>query len=136
MTSKTIYSGTTHVTGGRDGAARSTDGFVDIQLPGPHPAAEQLFAAAWSACFIGALELAAGQRKIKLPASPELDTTIDLQMENNAFFLKARLDVAVPGVDTETAQELAEAAHAICPYSKAVAGNIEIEINVRVLDLV
>ena len=76
MTAKTLFSGTTHVTGGRNGAARSSDGFVDLQLPAPHPAAEQLFAAAWSACFIGALELAAGQRKIKLPASPELDTTI------------------------------------------------------------
>jgi Ohr subfamily peroxiredoxin len=136
MTAKTLFSGTTHVTGGRNGHARSADGFVDLALPAPHPAAEQLFAAAWSACFIGALELAASQRKIKLPASPELDTTIDLLMENNAFFLKARLDVAVPGVDIETAQELAEAAHAICPYSKAVNGNIEIEINVRALDLV
>lgn len=133
MTAKTLYTGTTHVKGGRDGYARSTDGFVDLQVPAPHPAAEQLFAAAWSACFIGALEYAASQRKISLPASPELDTTIDLLMGSEGFFLKARLDVAVPGVDHETAVELAHAAHAICPYSKAVAGNIEIALNVREL---
>ncbi len=65
------------------------------------------------------------------PPSPQLDTTIDLLLGDNGFFLKARLDVAVPGVDIETARALTEAAHAICPYSKAVSGNIEIEINVR-----
>ncbi len=134
MNAKTLFSGTTHVKGGRDGYARSTDGFVDLQLPAPHPAAEQLFAAAWSACFIGALEYAAGQRKVKLPASPEVDTTIDLLLGDDGFFLKARLNVAVTGVDAETAVELAHSAHAICPYSKAVKGNIEIELNVRAVE--
>lgn len=136
MTAKTLFSGTTHVKGGRDGYARSTDGFVDLKLPAPHPAAEQLFAAAWSACFIGALEYAASQRKVKLPASPEIDTTIDLLMGNEGFFLKARLDVTVSGVDAETARELTDAAHAICPYSKAISGNIDVEINVRAAELV
>ena len=127
MTAKTLFSGTTHSAGGPNGYARSADGFVDLKLPEPHPAAEQLFAAAWSACYIGALGVAAGQRKIALPATPEVDATIDLLMEGSEFFLRARFEVSVPGIDRELAQELIDTAHAICPYSKAVHGNIEVE---------
>jgi osmotically inducible protein OsmC len=130
MAAKTLFTGKTHTTGGPHGAARSTDGLLDIQLPEPHPAAERMFAAAWSACFIGALELAAARKKITLPATPAIDATIDLLIENNAFFLRARLDVSVPGVDREVARELVDAAHGICPYSKATRGNIEVELNV------
>jgi lipoyl-dependent peroxiredoxin len=129
-TAKVLFSGRTRTTGGRDGAARSSDGFVDIKLPQPHPAAEQLFAAAWSACYIGAIELAAAQRKITLPASPAVDAEIDLNRAGDGFFLRARLNVSLPGVDREVAQTLAEAAHGICPYSKAVHGNIEVSTNV------
>ena len=89
-----------------------------------------MFAAAWSACFIGALELAAAHKKIALPASPAVDATIDLLIDNNAFFLQARLDVSVPGIAPEVARELVDAAHGICPYSKATRGNIEVELNV------
>ncbi len=126
---KVLFTGRTRTTGGRDGATRSSDGFVDLKLPQPHPAAEQLFAAAWSACYIGAIELAAAQKKIKLPASPAVDAEIDLNRDGDAFFLRARLNVSVPGVDREVAQALAEAAHGICPYSKAVHGNIEVTTN-------
>ena len=129
MADKIIFTGTTHVKGGAEGYARSTNGILDIQLPQPHPAAENLFAAAWSACFIGAVELAASQKKIKLPASPEADTTIDVLMNDGGFFLRARLDVQVPGIDPVVARELIDVAHSICPYSKAVAGNIDIELN-------
>ncbi|KQZ73458.1 peroxiredoxin [Sphingopyxis sp. Root214] len=129
MADKIIFTGTTHVKGGAEGYARSTNGILDVQLPQPHPAAENLFAAAWSACFIGAVELAASQKKIKLPASPEADTTIDVLMNDGGFFLRARLDVEVPGIDPVTARELIDVAHSICPYSKAVAGNIDIELN-------
>jgi Ohr subfamily peroxiredoxin len=129
-TAKVLFTGRTHTTSGRDGAARSSDGFVDVKLPQPHPAAEQLFAAAWSACYIGAIELAAAQRKITLPASPAVDAEIDLNRAGDSFFLRARLNVSVPGVDREVAQTLAEAAHGICPYSKAVHGNIEVSTNV------
>jgi osmotically inducible protein OsmC len=128
-TAKVLFTGRTHTTGGRDGATRSSDGFVDLKLPQPHPAAEQLFAAAWSACYIGAIELAAAQRKIKLPASPAVDAEIDLNRAGDAFFLRARLNVSLPGVDREVAQTLAEAAHGICPYSKAIHGNIEVTTN-------
>jgi len=127
---KTLFTGRAHTTGGRDGAARSSDGFIDIKLPQPHPAAENLFAIAWSACYIGAIEVAAGQRKIKLPATPAVDAEIDLNLGDGGYFLRARLNVSVPGVDREVAQILAEAAHGICPYSKAVHGNIEVSTNV------
>ena len=123
---KLLFTGKTHVTSGADGAARSSDGFLDIKLAQPHPAAENLFAAAWSACYLGALGLAAAQRKVKLPSEPSVDTAIDLNNANGAFFLRARLDVSVPGVDRAVAQDLIEAAHGICPYSKAVHGNIEV----------
>ncbi|WFU69135.1 Ohr family peroxiredoxin [Bradyrhizobium sp. CB2312] len=123
---KLLFTGKTHVTSGANGAARSGDGSLDIKLAEPHPAAENLFAAAWSACYLGALGLAAAQRKVKLPTEPSVDTTIGLNNASGSFFLRARLDVSVPGVDRTVAQELIEAAHGICPYSKAVHGNIEV----------
>ena len=129
MTAKTIYSGTTHNVGGPNGYTRSADGFLDLQLPDPHPAAENLFGAAWSGCFMGAIGLAAAQKKIALPEQPSIDATIDLLMEGNEFFLRAKLDVAIPGLDREVAQELVELAHEICPYSKATRGNIEVAVN-------
>ena len=129
-TAKVLFTGKTHTTSGPDGASRSSDGFLDVKLPQPHPAAENLFASAWSACYLGAIELAAAQRKIKLPAHPAVDTEIDLNRDGASFFLQARLSVSLPGVDREIAESLAEAAHAICPYSKAVHGNIEITTTV------
>ena len=130
MSEKILFTGKTHTTGGRDGAARSGDGFVDLKLPQPHPAAENLFGVAWSACFIGAIELAAAQRKVKLPSAPAVDAEIDLNLADGAYFLRARLNVSVPGVDREVAQALVDAAHGICPYSKATRGNIDVETTV------
>ena len=129
-TAKVLFTGRSHTTSGPEGASRSSDGFVDVKLPQPHPAAENLFASAWSACYLGALELAASRRKIKLPTLPSVDTQIDLNLEGDSFFLRAQLEVSVPGVSREVAEELAEAAHAICPYSKAVHGNIEVSTKV------
>ncbi|HJT13379.1 MAG TPA: Ohr family peroxiredoxin, partial [Dongiaceae bacterium] len=129
-TAKTLFTGRTHTTSGRDGATRSSDGFLDVKLPQPHPAAENLFAAAWSACYLGAIELAAAQRKIALPADKAVDAEIDLNRAGNSFFLQARLSVSLPGIDRAIAEEIAEAAHAICPYSKAVHGNIEVSTTV------
>jgi osmotically inducible protein OsmC len=125
-TAKTLFTGKTHSKAGKDGYAKSADGLVDLKMPEPHPAAENLFAAAWSACYMGALELAAAKRKIKLSGSPEVDAQIDLNLAGTSFFLKAQLGVTLPGVDPAVAAELAEIAHTICPYSKAVHGNIEV----------
>jgi lipoyl-dependent peroxiredoxin len=125
-TAKVLFTGKTHTTAGRDGAARSSDGFLDIKLPQPHPAAENLFGAAWSACYLGAIQLVAGQRKVKLPDEAAVDAEIDLNLDGSAFFLRARLNVSLPGVERTVAQELIEAAHGVCPYSKAVHGNIDV----------
>ena len=128
-TEKLLFSGKTHNVSGRNGSARSSDGFLDIKLSEPHPAAENLFGAAWSACFMGAIELAAAQKKVKLPAAPEVDAQIDLNHGAGGFFLRARLDVSVPGIDRDAAQGLVDAAHQICPYSKATRGNIDFTVN-------
>ncbi|MFL6767563.1 MAG: Ohr family peroxiredoxin [Sphingomicrobium sp.] len=130
MTAKTIYSGTTHNVGGANGYTRSADGFLDLQLADPHPAAENFFGAAWSGCFMGAIGVAAAQKKIALPQAPSVDATIDLVMEGAEFFLRAKLDVTIPGIDFELAHELVHLAHEICPYSKATRGNIDVETNV------
>ncbi len=131
---KVLYTAKTHTTGGRDGASRSSDGRLDIQLSSPGGAGkgtnpEQLFAAGWSACFIGAMGLAAAKMKVVLPVNLAVDTEVDLGTGNGGYFLQARLNVSLPGLDRETAQALVDAAHQTCPYSKATRGNIDVTIN-------
>ncbi len=126
MTKRVVFTGKTHNTSGRNGAASSSDGLLDLKLPEPHPAAENLFGAAWSACYMGAIQLAAAQKKIKLPADLAVDAQIDLNLDNGAYFLSANLNVSVPGIERDQAQALIDAAHQICPYSKAVHGNIDV----------
>jgi Ohr subfamily peroxiredoxin len=132
---KVLYTGKTHTTGGRDGASRSSDGRLEVKLSPPgSPAAgtnpEQMLAAGWSACFIGAMGLAAKQLKVALPADTAVDAEVDLGMNGEAYFLQARLTVSLPGLDREVAQRLADAAHQTCPYSKATRGNIDVVITV------
>jgi osmotically inducible protein OsmC len=127
MTAKTLFTGKTHYQSGADGFARSQDGFLDIRIPEPHPAAENLFGAAWSACYVGALGVAARQKKVTLPTPPSVDAEINLSLGKDGFFLSAKLAISIPGVDTDVAQELVALAHKICPYSKAVHGNIDVE---------
>ncbi|ASY71922.1 peroxiredoxin [Sinorhizobium fredii USDA 205] len=129
MTEKLVFTGKTHNTGGRNGGTRSSDGQLDLRLSQPHPAAENLFGAAWSACYIGAIELAASQRNVKLPAGTAVDAEIDLNVDDGSYFLRARLNVSVPGIERELAEEIIEAAHDICPYSKATRGNIDVATN-------
>jgi Ohr subfamily peroxiredoxin len=131
---KVIYTGKTHTTGGRDGASRSSDGRLDIKLSSPGSSGagtnpEQLFAAGWSACFIGAIGLAARDKKVALPADLAVDTEIDLGTNSGGYSLQARLNVSLPGLDREVAQSLVDAAHQTCPYSKATRGNIGVVIN-------
>jgi len=131
---KVLYTAKVHTTGGRDGAARSDDGRLDITLSPPGHAGngtnpEQLFAAGWSACFIGAMGIAASKMRVTLPADRAINAEIDLGTIDGAFFLQARLNVSLPGLDRETAQALVNAAHQTCPYSKATRGNIDVVIN-------
>ncbi len=129
-----LYTGRTHTTGGREGFARSDDAALDVKLsppgsgkPGTNP--EQLFAAGWSACFIGAMTRAAGKRQLRLPADTAVDAEVDLGTTEGEFFLQARLNISLPGIEPETARSIIEDAHQICPYSKATRGNINVQLN-------
>jgi lipoyl-dependent peroxiredoxin len=131
---KVLYTAKTHTTGGRDGESRSSDGRLEVKLSSPGTAGsgtnpEQLFAAGWSACFIGAMGVAAGKMKVSLPAERAVDAEVDLGLSEGGFLLRARLNVSLPGLEREVAQSIVEAAHQICPYSKATRGNIEVAIN-------
>jgi osmotically inducible protein OsmC len=131
---KVLYTGKTRTTGGRDGQSQSSDGRLDIKLSSPGSTGqgsnpEQLFAAGWSACFIGAIGLAAGKMKVKLPENLAVDTEVDLGTADGGYFLQARLNVSLPGIEPEVAQALVDAAHQTYPYSKATRGNIGVVIN-------
>lgn len=132
---KVLYTGKTHTTGGRDGgSSRSSDERLDIKLSLPGSSGtgtnpEQLFAAGWSACFIGAMKIAAGKMKVTFPADASVDAEVDLRLRGDAYSLQARLHISLPGLDNEVARALTDAAHQTCPYSKATRGNIGVEIN-------
>ena len=130
---KTLYTARTHTQGGRDGSARSSDGRLDVHLTthggtgnGTNP--EQLFAAGWSSCFLGAIRICASRMKITLPTAPAIDAEVDLGMRGESFELAARISVSLPGVDREIALKLLEAAHATCPYSRATRNNIQVTV--------
>ena len=130
---KVLYTAKTHTTGGRDGQSQSSDGRLDLKLSSPGTGAgtnpEQLFAAGWSACFIGAMNLAAHALKIRLPKETAVDAEVDLGTTGNAWFLQARLNIHLPGLDPGMARTIVETAHKTCPYSKATSGNINVELN-------
>jgi len=134
QTEKLLYTARTHTTGGRqDGMSRSSDGRLDVRLSPPGGAGiginpEQLFAAGWSACFEGAMEIAARKRKIVLPSKSAIDAEIDLVLDEGSYALRARLGISLPGLDREVARDLVDEAHQTCPYSKAVRGNIDVTV--------
>jgi lipoyl-dependent peroxiredoxin len=124
---KAVYTAKTHTTGGREnGASRSSDGRLDVQLSTPGSARigtnpEQLFAAGWSACFESAMGLVARKMKITLPPDLAIDAEVDLNQGEGGYFLSARLNISLPGIAHE--------AHQVCPYSKATRGNVDVAIN-------
>jgi len=131
---KVLYTALTHTTGGRVGESRSSDGRLDIKLSAPGSTGvgtnpEQLFAAGWSACFIGAMGKAAADLGIKLPEGHSVDTEIDLVLGDDGYSLQARLNISLPGLETETAQKIIEGASQTCPYSKAIHGNVRTAYN-------
>jgi Ohr subfamily peroxiredoxin len=129
---KVIYTAQAHTTGGRDGgASRTSDGRLDVKLSAPggrgdgtNP--EQLFAAGWSACFLSAIKLMAAKTKVNLPPDVAVDAEVDLGTTQGSYFIQARLNVSLPGIDRATAQKVVDAAHLQCPYSKATHGNIHV----------
>lgn len=138
---KPMYTGTATAIGGREGQVKSSDGFLEFSLvkpkgmggkgeEGTNP--EQLFAAGYSACFGSALELVIQQKKADVQeSSVTANVSIGKDEEDGGFKLAVELDVNLKGVDQETAQELAEAAHQVCPYSKATRGNIDVNIKAK-----
>jgi osmotically inducible protein OsmC len=131
---KVIYTAKTHTIGGREnGAARSSDGRLDVKLSLPGSARigtnpEQLFAAGWSACFESAIGLAAHKRKIAL-ADLTINAEVDLHLGDGGYFLSTRLNISLAGIEREVARTLVEDAEQLCPYSKATRGNIDVAIN-------
>jgi lipoyl-dependent peroxiredoxin len=128
-----LYTAHTHTLGGRDGSSRSSDGRLDVRLspPGSSGAGtnpEQLFAAGWSACFIGAMGRAAQAQGVKLPADVAVDAEVDLGKSGDGFALQARLNVRLPGLEPAVARAVVAGAHQLCPYSKATRGNIAVEL--------
>jgi Ohr subfamily peroxiredoxin len=145
-----LLTGKTHTTASRREGAPRGDDRLDIQLSTPgdagndigftaiqgHPAAEQLFAGAWSACYTGALHLAAKAKKVALPSDMSVDIEVDLGKTGSAYFIQARIEVRMPGVALDVAEAIAHAAHEACPYSKAVHGNIDVTTKVVAADAV
>ena len=131
---KVLYTAKTHTTGGRDsGASTTDDNRLAVKLsapgtPGTGTNPEQLFAAGWSACFLSAIKLIAGKKRVALPADVAIDAEVDLGLTQGAFGLAARLNVHLPGLDRQEAQALVDAAHHVCPYSRATRGNIDVAI--------
>ena len=120
----------------RGGVSRSDDGRLDVKfsapiVPGTGTNPEQLFAAGWSACFISAMGLVANKMKVKLPADVAIDAEIDLCNSGDVYFLRARLNVSLPGLEREVAQAIVDATHRkTCAYSNATRGNIDVTVNV------
>jgi len=133
---KVLYTAVATSTGGRDGRSISSDGLLDVKLappkelggPGGATNPEQLFAAGYSACFIGALKHVASLQKIAVPADTSITASVGIGPIPTGFGINAKLVVTVPGVDRAIAQRLVDAAHQVCPYSNATRGNIEVII--------
>jgi lipoyl-dependent peroxiredoxin len=132
---KVLFTAKVHTTGGRDGGASlSGDGRLNIKhsipgTPGTGTNPEQLFAAGWSACFEGAMGIAARKMKVTVPAGMAIDAEVDLCLSADAYFLRGRLNVSLPGLEPDVARRLIESGHRTCPYSKATRGNIDVLIN-------
>ena len=130
---KVLYTARAHTTGGRDGASRSDDGRLDVQLSSPGGSGngtnpEQLFASGYSACFIGAMKAVAAKQKLSLPQDLSVDAEVDLGPVGQAYGIAVRMTVHLPGMDRDAAQQLVDAAHQVCPYSNATRGNIPVEL--------
>lgn len=133
------YTANATATGGREGSAKSDDGRLDVALSTPKGLGgddgqgtnpEQLFAAGYAACFIGALKLVAGQAKVKLPADTRIDSEVSIGPIEGGFGIAVKLAVFVGDVDKATAEQLVAKAHEVCPYSNATRGNIAIALSV------
>ena len=136
---KVLYTAHATSTGGREGTSKTDDGVLDVKLTTPKQLGgngatgtnpEQLFAAGYSACFIGAMKAVAGQKKISLPANTSIDADVGIGKIPNGFGIKVAMRVTIPGMERAQAEEIVKAAHVVCPYSNATRGNIEVTLTV------
>lgn len=134
---KVLYVAHARATGGREGRASTGDKVLDVSLtiprelggngaPGSNP--EQLFAAGYSACFLGALNFVAGQRKIKIPQNASIEGSVGIGQIPTGFGIEVELKISLPDIDRNLADELVQAAHIVCPYSNATKGNINVTL--------
>ena len=134
---KILYSATATATGGREGRATSSDGVLDVRLSTPRELGgdggdgtnpEQLFAAGYSACFLGALKFVAARDKHKLPAETSIEGIVGIGAIPNGFGIEVELRIDIPGLDREEARAIIDKAHIVCPYSNATRGNIDVTL--------
>ncbi|NLA51349.1 MAG: organic hydroperoxide resistance protein [Alcaligenaceae bacterium] len=134
---KVLYTASATSVGGREGRSTSSDKVLDVQLstpselggaggPGTNP--EQLFAAGYSACFLGALKLVAGKQKVSLPENSAVTAEIGIGPIPTGFGIEAKLTISAPGIERDTLQALVDDAHIVCPYSNATRGNIDVTL--------
>jgi osmotically inducible protein OsmC len=141
MSVNVLYRTKATATGGRDGKAATADGTFSVNLatpkelggaggPGNNP--EQLFAAGYSACFIGALKFVGAQEKVKVPADTSITAEVGIgPRSEGGFGLTVTLDISLPGLERAAAEDLVAKAHQVCPYSNATRGNIDVQLNVK-----
>ena len=135
---KVVYRAHATSTGGRDGSSSTPDGALNLKLAVPKEMGgngqgvnpEQLFAAGYSACFIGAMKFVAGTQKIALPADTKIDATVGIGQIPQGFGIEVQLAVTIPGMERAAAEALVAKAHQVCPYSNATRGNIEVTLTV------
>ncbi len=134
---KILYTATATATGGREGRATSSDQALDVQLSTPRELdgaggagtnPEQLFAAGYSACFLGALKFVAGKQKVALPADTRITGKVGIGQIPTGFGIEAELIISAPGIARDVLQALVEQAHVVCPYSNATRGNIDVTL--------
>ncbi|KJZ14156.1 organic hydroperoxide resistance protein [Marinomonas sp. S3726] len=135
---KAVYTAYASATGGREGQAQSDDGKLDVVLSTPKELGgaggegtnpEQMFAAGYSACFLGALKYVAGLEKVAIPDDTKVSASVGIGPIPTGFGIEAAISVSIPGLDKETATSLVEKAHVVCPYSNATRGNINVDVS-------
>ncbi|AKP33737.1 organic hydroperoxide resistance protein [Yersinia enterocolitica] len=137
---KVVYRAKAKATGGRDGRATSSDGVLDVKLGVPKEMGgaggavtnpEQLFAAGYSACFLGALKFVASKEKVKIPDDASIEGTVGIGAIPTGFGIEVQLDISLPGIEHSVAEDLVKKAHVVCPYSNATRGNIDVTLNIK-----
>lgn len=136
---KVLYTAHATSTGGREGVSKSSDGVLDVKLTTPKEMGgngavgtnpEQLFAAGYSACFLGAMKYVAGTQKIALPATTTIAADVGIGQIPAGFGIQVAMTITIPGMERAAAEKLVQAAHGVCPYSNATRGNIDVTLTV------